>query len=386
MKIAVLGGGTVGVMSVCHLLRHTDANITCIFNPSKKILGIGESSNVQLPHLLWESIRFNPALDKEKLDCTLKYSVFYKNWREKNFHSPILPNSYAIHFNNFKLQSFAFNECKKIYKNRFTVIEDDVTFLKGSNTEVIVNTEKFDYVVDCRGWPESYDDYIISENLPLNKALVYPVDEPGNWNYTHHHAHKNGWMFGIPLTTRQGWGYLFNDKITTDSEALDDLQKILNKKINEDQLNEFKFKPYRAKKLLQNRIIKNGNRAIFYEPLEALSGVIYDNINRLFFDYISNRKSEGLVNHEFRTLSKCYENFIAFVYHGGSIYNSKFWQETKEMTSRHLLGNETWNHTKEYIKSNNEGKNSFNYGIFIFPFIPYVWDILDKNLGYNYFK
>jgi hypothetical protein len=36
INIAVLGGGTVGVMSVCHFLKYTDANITCIFNPVKK--------------------------------------------------------------------------------------------------------------------------------------------------------------------------------------------------------------------------------------------------------------------------------------------------------------------------------------------------------------
>lgn len=385
-SIAVLGGGTVGVMSVCHFLRYTNAHVTCIFNPSKKILGIGESSNIQLPQLLWNSIKFNPALEKENLDCTIKYSVFYKNWRDKNFHSPILPNQYALHFNNFKLQSFVFDQCSKIYKNRFEVIEEDITLLKGSDTEVMVNTHKFDYVIDCRGWPESYDDYYISKNLPLNKALVHPINKPGDWNFTHHYAHKNGWMFGIPLTNRQGWGYLFNDKITTDDEAVEDLQKILNKKINKNELNEFKFKPYRAKKLLNNRIIKNGNRAMFYEPLEALSGVIYDNINRLFFDYIINNKSEQQVNHEFSILSQSYENLIAFVYHGGSIYNSKFWKETKEMTNEHLLNNDMWDVTKTHIKLNNKGLNSFRETINTFPFTPYIWCLLDKNLGYNYFK
>ena len=386
-SIAILGGGTVGVMSVCHFLRYTNANVTCIFNPSKKILGIGESSNIQLPQLLWESIKFNPALEKENLDCTIKYSVFYKDWREKNFHSPILPNYYALHFNNFKLQSFVFDQCSKIYKERFKVINEDIALLKDSNTEVMVNTHKFDYVIDCRGWPESYDDYYISKNLPLNKALVHPINKPGDWNFTYHYAHKNGWMFGIPLTNRQGWGYLFNDRITTDDKAIEDLQKILNKKINKNNLNEFKFKPYRSKKLLNNRIIKNGNRAIFYEPLEALSGVIYDNINRLFFDYIANNKSEQQVNYEFDILSQSYENFIAFVYHGGSIHNSKFWKETKEMTSEHLINNDTWNSTKAYIKSNNKGLNSFkDDSINTFPFIPYIWSILDKNLGYNYFN
>ena len=107
----------------------------------------------------------------------------------------------------------------------------------------------------------------------------------------------------------------------------------------------------------------------------------------MFFDYIANNKSEQQVNYEFDILSQSYENFIAFVYHGGSIHNSKFWKETKEMTSEHLINNDTWNSTKAYIKSNNKGLNSFkDDSINTFPFIPYIWSILDKNLGYNYFN
>ena len=382
MKIAIVGGGTVGVMSVCHYLRYTNADVTCIYNPHKKILGVGESSNVQLPNLLWNAIKFNPALNKEKLDCTLKYSVFYKNWREKDFHSPILPNSYALHFNNLKIQSFVFNECKKIYQDRFKIIEEDVNVIFNNENEVKVNNHIFDYLIDCRGWPESYDDYYISKSLPLNKALVHSINKPGDWNFTYHYAHKNGWMFGIPLTDRQGWGYLFNDEITSDGDAIEDLQKILNKKINENELNEFKFKPYRAKKLLHNRVLKNGNRAIFYEPIEALSGVLYDDLNRLFTDYLSNVKSEQQVNHEFNIMSQGYENFIAYIYHGGSMFNSKFWNETKYITNKHLQDNYTWRYTKKYVKLD---KQSFNYNYNIFPFIPYVWNLLDKNLKYDIF-
>jgi hypothetical protein len=382
MKIAIVGGGTVGVMSVCHYLRYTNADVTCIYNPHKKILGVGESSNVQLPNLLWNAIKFNPALNKEKLDCTLKYSVFYKNWREKDFHSPILPNSYALHFNNLKIQSFVFNECKKIYQDRFKIIEEDVNVIFNNENEVKVNNHIFDYLIDCRGWPESYDDYYISKSLPLNKALVHSINKPGDWNFTYHYAHKNGWMFGIPLTDRQGWGYLFNDEITSDGDAIEDLQKILNKKINENELNEFKFKPYRAKKLLHNRVLKNGNRAIFYEPIEALSGVLYDDLNRLFTDYLSNVKSEQQVNHEFNIMSQGYENFIAYIYHGGSMFNSKFWNETKYITNKHLQDNDTWRYTKKYVKLD---KQSFNYNYNIFPFIPYVWNLLDKNLKYDIF-
>ena len=151
MKIAVVGSGTVGVMSVCHFLRYTDAEVTCVYDPNKKILGIGESSNIQLPQLLWESIKFNPSLHGDKLDCTLKYSVYYKNWRDKSFHSQIIPNQYALHFNNFKLQSFVFDECKKIYGDRFNIVEENVVSLIERIDSVNINNHRFDYGLD-RDW------------------------------------------------------------------------------------------------------------------------------------------------------------------------------------------------------------------------------------------
>ena len=159
---------------------------------------------------------------------------------------------------------------------------------------------KYDYVIDCSGYPKDYSDYSIPDFLPLNHALVHSVKEPGNWNYTYHQATKNGWMFGIPLKTRQGWGYLFNDNITKTKEAEEDISKIFGtKKLN---LREFKFKPYRANNVLDNRIIKNGNKAIFYEPMEALSSVVYDNINRMFYDYILGQLTKDEVNDKFNSM------------------------------------------------------------------------------------
>ena len=57
MKIAVIGTGTVGVLSVCYFLGHTkDVEVICIHNPKKNILGIGESSTVRMTELLWNTL------------------------------------------------------------------------------------------------------------------------------------------------------------------------------------------------------------------------------------------------------------------------------------------------------------------------------------------
>ena len=83
MKIAVIGAGTVGVLSVCHFLGYNkNTQITCIHNPKKNILGIGESSTVRMTELLWNTLNFNVGLDGEDLQCTIKAGVKFKNWRK----------------------------------------------------------------------------------------------------------------------------------------------------------------------------------------------------------------------------------------------------------------------------------------------------------------
>jgi len=380
MKIAILGSGTVGVMSVCHFLRYIpNSNITCIYDLNKPILGIGESSNVHLPQLLWESVKYNVFINSKELSSTIKMGVLYKNWRKKDFFSPILPIQYAMHFDNFKLAEKIFERCKKMYKNRFNILHNNVIELKQSNEKVtiIFNKEKkdFDYVIDCRGYPEDYSEYEVCKSLPLNRCFVNLVQKPGTWNYTYHQAHNNGWIFGIPLTHRQGWGYLFNDKITSEKEAIKEINQIFKSKIVKKDLRDLKFQPYRSKKYLNGRIIKNGNRAIFYEPLEALSGTYYDNVNRQFFDYIHKIKNEDEVNVKLDTLAKQYENFICYVYSQGSIYNSKFWNHTIKTTKKHLKNNEIWNTTLNTIKNN---ENNINL---TWPFLNDSWEYLKK--GFN---
>jgi len=379
MKIAVLGTGTVGVMSVLHFLRYMpNSKVHCIFNPEKDILGIGESSNIQLPQLLWESVNYNTFGDSEEIDSTIKFGVLYKNWRENDFISPILPNQYAMHFNNFNLSNSMFKRAKNKYGKRFKIIHKNVKNYQQSEKEVTVlfdeSSEKYDYVIDCRGYPEDYSDYHICNTLPLNRCFVNMIKEPGNWAYTYHQAHENGWMFGIPLTTRQGWGYLFNDEITTEEEAIKNINKIFKSNLKKKDLRDFKFKAYRANKFLNHRVIRNGNRAIFYEPMEALSGTYYDNVNRFFYDYINNNMTEEGVNDILNLKAKQYENFICYMYSNGSIYQTDFWKKVKHLSNEHLDINKNmeWKDTLSQIAINEEAL------YFTWPFYLKSWNCLMK--------
>ena len=374
MKIAVIGAGTVGVLTVCHFLGYAkDVQVVCVHNPKKNILGIGESSTVRMTELLWNTLNFNVGIDGEDLQCTIKTGVKFKNWREHEFTSPMFFPGYGMHFDNFKLAEVIFSKVQEKYKDRFSELKIDIESLDQNDDEVIINkTYKFDYVIDCRGFPKDYSNYTMV-NLPINHCIVHAVDKPGDWNFTYHIAHENGWMFGIPLRKRQGWGYLYNDEITSKKEAVDNFNKITKQNINYENVREYKFKPFKANKYVNGRIMLNGNSALFYEPIEAISGGFYESLNSMFYGYIFKKNNnEEQLNKKIHYLANKYLNFISFIYHGGSIYDTKFWEHAKQICTNNLK-NDGWLETVEAVKQGEES-------VARFPFSCGAWNVLDKHL------
>jgi len=387
MKLAVIGIGTAGVQSLSYFCAWLgdDFEITSIYDPTIDILGIGESSTPRLPYCLYMGAGFSFGQDAHELDSTIKHYVKYVNWRDHDIYSIIDTSSYGIHFNNGKLKDFVFGRLSKIWKDKFKILEGNVSSLKNidNHVEVIVNgsIHEFDYVIDCRGYPEDYSEYTISDSLPLNKCLVYTKNAPGDWDYTYHYAHKNGWMFGIPLTNRQGWGYLHNDTITSREECVDDIMSIFGLS-EEPKLREFKFKPYYANQILDGNILKNGNRLLFFEPLEALSAFYYDEANVFFLDFINGKKTREEVNEIFNIYCRLLETFICFIYHGGSKYDTPFWKFAIEKTKKKIENSRMFDRITEVLSS---CKTNPNLGEIIKPFASWNWHKLDEQFGYNYF-
>jgi hypothetical protein len=387
-KIAVVGIGTAGITTLCHYLAFTTNNceIHSIYDPSIPILGIGESTQVTIPESLFDGARFSLMRDAKELDATIKHGVKYVDWRKHDMFSHILPPSHAMHFNNFKLKEFCFKRFKEIWKDKFIINECKVLDLinEDSCAKIITDSEvlTYDYIIDCRGYPEDYSDYEIVDSIPVNHCLVHMIPEAGNWNWTYHVAHRNGWMFGIPLTTRQGWGYLYNDTLTEKEDAIDDISSRFKVKKEDLNLREFSFKNYFAKKFIDHRIIKNGNRALFFEPLEAMSGLFYDNVNKLAFDYMFFNKPEQVANEQITNRAEIILDFIAFVYHGGSTFNSIFWETaTKKSNERLEKRNFKSNFINEFKDKNMHDRTKREvFGIFTTP----SWIDFDKQFNYNY--
>ena len=388
MKVAVVGTGTAGILSISFLLAYSPEPIQVysIHNPKKPILGIGESTSTQIPGVLYDSIGFTLLENAEELDATAKLGIKFINWREKEFYSHIMPVCYGMHFDNHSIKEFSFRKFREMYNN-FREIHGNVTSIetKGTKAYVIVDGKQnsFDYVIDCGGYPDDYTDYNLDKPISLNSCLVHNT-KPVNYEYTQHIATPNGWMFGIPLQSRQSFGYLYNDTITTKVDAIKNF-KTYCKDIDNDKLKEFKFKSYSAKSYFDGKILKNGNRALFYEPLEAFMGYFYERILKLFFDYLYVNKNIHQTNNSIQEIADDIELAICFVYQGGSIYDTPFWDYAKKISYDRLNNDSRWLHQVNEIKmiKKQNYHHMRNHGVGTFPVKS--WVDFDKNLNYNLF-
>lgn len=390
-KIAIIGAGSAGILSTCHMISYlpTDWQVTLIHNPNISALGIGESTNPSFCAILDTGLEFNLLKDLDKLDGTPKFGTKFTKWREHDIMNPLIGGTFAIHFDTHKLRDFAIPRLKNKWQSRFNEITGTVTSItnKVSHAEVIVDNtaHTFDYVIDCTGFPKDYTDYTVSE-LPLNHCLVHNVRTPGDWHFTGHRATRNGWMFEIPLTTRQSYGYLFNNRITTVEEAKQDFANEINVPVEELDSIEYNFTPYYANKIFDGRICKNGNAAMFFEPMSANSLWAYFNINSSFFHYvIGNIKDVDKVNHLFYTNATAVEEMIAYFYHGGSTYDTEFWRTTKEIASKKLQHSEHLAKCVIDFKAAKEHKLAVAAQPQGWIFNAHQLGMIEREFGYNYF-
>lgn len=388
MNIAVIGAGTAGIMSLCHALKWLcleDSTITSIYSPNIKPLPVGETMDPGFITSLFDATGFTFLEDGHELDATIKLGVLWKNWRPKDFIINMKPPEYSISFNAGKLKEFCFKRFKERYPDNFKILEGEVEKLTSNHGEALIVVDgiehHFDWVIDCRGYPTDFTDYHMMD-IPVNHVLVNVIKEPAISTTPQVQAHKNGWMFYVPLTTRQAWGYLYNDNITSKEEAVNNIKELFN--TDEVNLNEFTFKSYYAKQFFDGRILKNGNTALFLEPIEGLAGFFYQMVMRCFTDYVKGVATIDDVNGRLKEYAQYNELFINYAYHGGSVYDTEFWRITKQKCGNRL-DELNWNEKIASIKSaidiNGETTHSGLFG-----WSNYHWKCLDRNFEYNYFK
>ena len=104
----------------------------------------------------------------------------------------------------------------------------------------------------------------------MNSVLLSTKHERDpDLTYTRCVATPNGWTFVIPNENSVSYGYLYNNKITTRNDAVEDFCEKFNVSKIYDEL---VFENYMAKNfIVGERTILQGNAYGFIEPMEATS-------------------------------------------------------------------------------------------------------------------
>lgn len=389
-RLAVLGVGSAGVLSLAHFLTWLDHSweVVSVYNPDKPILGIGESTNGGFVGVLERACHFflgNPG-DMAELDATLKFGSKFVNWRKDFWINPLLDGNSAVHFNNFYFKEFAFKRFEKLWAEKFRVLEGDVKAVLNREDRVTVTLNDtdhdFDYVLDCMGFPTDFSAYTVSDCSPVNRCEIVniPAGQFEYEHYTDHIATENGWMFGVPLQSRKTYGYMYNDQITPREEAQKDVMKMLGVKELENK--EYRFRCYYANELISGRVGKNGNKAVFFEPIIANSIFLYIYSARLFYDFVMGQVSRSDSNRNFVDFSSDVTDVISYYYQGGSLFDSEFWRYAQPAAQKRLAGRARFQDMMR-LYADHKKRGILNHAP-TYTYVPLNWEYIDEKLGYSF--
>jgi hypothetical protein len=106
-----------------------------------------------------------------------------------------------------------------------------------------------------------------------------------------------------------------------------------------------RYKNYVANKPIDGRVILNGNRLFFLEPLESSSTQTYFEWIKMTWSYIFGNKKNP--SEEIKEYINQTQNFILWHYKFGSKYNTDFWEHAKSFDINDDLINQYINFAKK---------------------------------------
>jgi len=336
MKIAVVGGGTAGLIAALILKTKFNSNTVVDIIASKQIgtIGVGEGSTEH-----WREFMQFVGIDQYELiartDSALKYGVLFEGWSDKPFyHCVQYPYSEKfgqyravygkligdnapsesfldIHSQKNLIDASLINDTQKFPANQYNfntfklieflsdvsierginLIDDtikDITFDNQGNIDTLLGekqTYNYDFYIDCTGlrrilisklgakW-QSHSKY-----LKMKSAMVFPTPEESEiplWILAK--AMNAGWMFRTPIWGRWGNGYIYDSDYVTKDQAKDEIDQYFGRDIEIGQ--HINFDPGAVDKFWIKNCVAVGLSGSFIEPLEASS--IGSTIHQMF--------------------------------------------------------------------------------------------------------
>ena len=322
MKIAIIGGGNAGVWTALHYAyyAHKNIEIELIHDPDVETFPVGQGMTPGLSKLLYFACNINWYHNEVR--ATPKLGILYENWSKRN------PNL----FHEFPFHEIAMQADPK-YLQKY-ILNSGLFTVKEGNV-IDLDTVDADVIFDCRGNTKKNDIEYESLYCPVNSVLlaIGPQNEPHLWSK--HVATPAGWTFVIPNTTETlSYGYLYNSDITSEKEASDNFRELFPEAVgsysqhfeHKDEVVNLPFESYLAKEPLridsnERKIILNGNRLAFFEPMEATAVLSYLKVATVTFDWVMSeydripRESEMLIKNFYYEIQK----FILYHYIKGAV-------------------------------------------------------------------
>lgn len=269
-------------------------------------------------------------------------------------------NHVAYHLDAYKVGQYLKNflvdngHVNHIEDKVVSVNKDEQGFVKSLITKngTIV---KGDLFVDCSGFlrlliKDNNEFISYEDNLLTNRAIAFPTKEYKISNHTIAKARKYGWEWNIPLQSRMGRGYVFNDNMISVDQAVRELENDYGKI---DIVNDIKFTVGRMKNAWYKNVLSTGLSSGFLEPLEATSiHMTILQINIFIEQYYTNQldfKCKSLINQYNMEIGSVWDDLRDFInlHYITPRKDTDFWIESssKKRHSENLKNRlEIWKH------------------------------------------
>ena len=369
MKIAILGKGTSAIITALVCINY-GYDVEIYYDPDKPHLNVGESTTPHIANLIKNTldISIGDLLDENVV--SLKNGVEFDGWGIGNtFNHYFNNNAIALHFESGIFNPFIHKilETNGIKYHPFKVDGYDIDL---NRQKVFINGNEYDHLIFCSGWSDT-DEYKTPIFQTVNSALLHSKEVCDARPYTHHLATIDGWQFGLTFPERNliKHGYLFNNKITSVEKAKKNIEDVDAKYIS--------WEPKYCKKMIQNRFVSyNGNRLMFFEPLQALSLYYYIEFSNYICEFVENPTHENYVknNQIYHRDINNLQTGLFWHYSYGSKYDSSFWNDVKRRANNFLNYNYSTNseyyedalfYNKKFSAQQYFNIGCFNYGDYI---------------------
>ena len=333
MEVAVIGRGTAAIVTSLQLIRYGH-KVSIFYDPFLKPINVGESSTPIFVNLIEDVLNIKKSKLVDLGIFSDKVGINFVDWGKGNqFYHNFFTGDIAAHF-----QTEAFNQYIHQLLQERNLIEyypHKVNDIKFENDKAVLDNKfSFDFVVSCTGWADDDCDDTIIESV--NSVVLFRKNyEQYCKEHTLHLATEDGWQFGIPFPKENIFkcGYLFNNNFISEKEVID--------KIDGEYYQSFTWQAKSSKTMIKNDFhATNGNRLFFFEPLEALTLHYFVECGRLICDYLDSRCdiNKDRINSLYERAM--YENqmTLAYVYHFGTVHDSKYWKHIKEKSIQLLNG------------------------------------------------